>query len=32
MLVPLMLTAVGSLALFFFAPAIRELLLPVVGG
>jgi multicomponent Na+:H+ antiporter subunit D len=32
MLVPLMLTAIGSMALFFFAPAIRELLLPVVGG
>ena len=32
MLVPLTLTALGSLALFFFAPAIRELLLPMVGG
>ena len=32
MLVPLSLTALGSIALFFFAPAIRELLLPMVGG
>lgn len=32
MLVPLSLTALGSIALFFFAPAIRALLLPVIGG
>ncbi len=32
MLVPLCVTAVGSVGLFFFAPKIRELLLPIVGG
>ncbi len=32
MLVPLCMTAVGSVGLFFFAPKIRELLLPIVGG
>ena len=32
MLVPLLLTAVGSILLFFFAPQIRELLLPIVGS
>jgi multicomponent Na+:H+ antiporter subunit D len=31
-LVPLCVTAAGCLALFFFAPAIRLLLLPVTGG
>jgi multicomponent Na+:H+ antiporter subunit D len=32
MVVPLCLTAAGSVGLFFFAPRIRELLLPIVGG
>ncbi|MDP6980979.1 MAG: monovalent cation/H+ antiporter subunit D family protein [Myxococcota bacterium] len=32
MVVPLSITAVGSVALFLFAPQLRELLLPVVGG
>jgi multicomponent Na+:H+ antiporter subunit D len=31
-LVPLCITAAGCLALFFFAPAIRSMLLPIVGG
>ena len=32
MVVPLSITAVGSVGLFIFAPQLRELLLPVVGG
>ncbi|MCP5039788.1 MAG: monovalent cation/H+ antiporter subunit D family protein [bacterium] len=32
MVVPLSATAVGSIALFLWAPRIRELLLPIVGG
>jgi len=32
MVVPLSITALGSIALFVFAPQLRELLLPVVGG
>jgi len=32
MLVPLSATAVGSVALFLWAPWLRELLLPVLGG
>ncbi len=32
MVVPLSITAVGSACLFVFAPQLRELLLPVVGG
>ncbi|MCH7866920.1 MAG: monovalent cation/H+ antiporter subunit D family protein [Myxococcales bacterium] len=32
MVVPLCVTALASVGLFFFAPKIRELLLPMVGG
>lgn len=32
MVVPLSITALGSLALFFYAPWLRQLLLPMVGG
>jgi hypothetical protein len=31
MLISLSITAIGSVLLFFFAPFIRELLLPVAG-
>ena len=32
LVVPLCVTALASVGLFFLAPKIRELLLPIVGG